>query len=372
MKPVKHLWLLLVVTLLMVPLMTSAQGSSNWQIVSSEKEELRIPDIPGYETLQCDFHTHTVFSDGVVWPTVRISEALREGLDGIAITDHIEYLPHKDDLPPNHNRSYEIAKPHADRLNLLMPRGTEITKDTPPGHYNAIFLDDVDELVHDDVLDCVEQANKQGGFVFWNHPGWKGWERGAWREVHDTMVDNGWLHGIEVANGGTYYDKAHQWAHEKKLTMMGSSDVHQPMMDKPYTPEEHRTMTLVFVRERTMASLKEALFAGHTAAWWKEYVYGPENILQELVKACLEIREPYYAEGEHLRFEVWNKSDFEFSLTNAGEHGPGNIDIPANKTLQLYAKVDPDVEELEFKYKVNNFQYAPDKPITIEGTMALP
>ncbi len=53
------------------------------------------PDIPGYETLICDFHMHTVFLDGLVWPTVRVSEAVEEGLDAISITDHIEYLPHE-------------------------------------------------------------------------------------------------------------------------------------------------------------------------------------------------------------------------------------------------------------------------------------
>jgi hypothetical protein len=44
-----------------------------------------IPDVKGYKTLKCDFHQHTVFSDGQVWPGVRVQEAWREGLDVIAI-----------------------------------------------------------------------------------------------------------------------------------------------------------------------------------------------------------------------------------------------------------------------------------------------
>jgi hypothetical protein len=27
-----------------------------------------LPDIPGYQTLKADFHVHTDFSDGSVWP----------------------------------------------------------------------------------------------------------------------------------------------------------------------------------------------------------------------------------------------------------------------------------------------------------------
>ncbi|MBK9064920.1 MAG: histidinol-phosphatase, partial [Acidobacteria bacterium] len=104
------------------------------------RRPLRLPDIAGFRTLQCDFHTHTVFSDGEVWPDVRAEEGWREGLDAVAITDHIEYQPHKADLPTNHERPYEIAAAHGDKLDLLVIRGSEITRKMPPGHLNAIFL----------------------------------------------------------------------------------------------------------------------------------------------------------------------------------------------------------------------------------------
>ncbi len=107
------------------------------------RKEVRIPDIPGYKTLKCDFHIHTVFSDGSVWPDIRSEEAWREGLDAIAITDHIEYQPHHEDLPTNHDRSYEIAKPHGDQLDILVIKGSEVTRSMPPGHLNAIFLENV-------------------------------------------------------------------------------------------------------------------------------------------------------------------------------------------------------------------------------------
>ena len=49
-----------------------------------------VPDIEGYKTLKGDFHIHTVFSDATVWPTTRVQEALWEGLDVIAISEHID------------------------------------------------------------------------------------------------------------------------------------------------------------------------------------------------------------------------------------------------------------------------------------------
>ena len=30
------------------------------------RNEIRVPDPEGYRTLKCDFHIHTVFSDGLV------------------------------------------------------------------------------------------------------------------------------------------------------------------------------------------------------------------------------------------------------------------------------------------------------------------
>ena len=51
---------------------------------------IEFPNIPGYLTLKCDLHMHTVFSDGSVWPDIRVEEAVKDGLDAIATTEHLE------------------------------------------------------------------------------------------------------------------------------------------------------------------------------------------------------------------------------------------------------------------------------------------
>lgn len=57
-----------------------------------------------------DLHIHTVFSDGVVWPTLRVDEAVRDSIDLISLTEHIEYQSHLNDIPhKNRNRSFQIA-----------------------------------------------------------------------------------------------------------------------------------------------------------------------------------------------------------------------------------------------------------------------
>ena len=99
---------------------------------AQRRNEIQVPNLNGYTTLKCDFHMHSVFSDGLVWPTVRVDEAYREGLDAISLTEHIEYRPHKKDIIADHNRSYELSQKQAKKLGILLIRGSEITRSMPP------------------------------------------------------------------------------------------------------------------------------------------------------------------------------------------------------------------------------------------------
>lgn len=350
---------------------THAQTSTSWNVVSPPRHEIQFPDILGYKTITADLHTHTVFSDGNVWPTVRIDEAWREGLDAICVTDHIEYQPHKQDIPTNHNRPYDLVAPMGRYKNLLVPRGAEITRDTPPGHFNAIFVEDIDAIAQTEFLDSVKAANEQGAFVFWNHQGWKGSELGSWRDVHTTLYENKWLHGMEVANGGTYFPDAHAWCLEKNLTMMGTSDIHAPSMLLKSTPEEHRTMTLVFVEDYTQEALKSALQQGRTVVWYKNQLIGLPKYLGPLFEASCTISEPYLKEKNSYWFDVKNNADVEFVLKRTGEHGPAEITFPPHSTTQLRVNVKGDANQIRLAYTVTNLLVAPETGLTVEADFSL-
>ena len=82
------------------------------------------PDIEGGKTLVADLHMHSVFSDGHVWPKTRVEEALRDGLDAIAITEHLEWQPHLIDLPhTDRNRAHAIAAAAAEGRDLMVIQG---------------------------------------------------------------------------------------------------------------------------------------------------------------------------------------------------------------------------------------------------------
>src|SRR5690606_32906186 len=144
----------------------------------TKRAHVHIPPVNGYQVLKCDFHMHIVFSDGHVWPNVRVQEAWQEGMDAIAITDHIEYTPHSADAKVDHNRSHELVKNAAAENNIILIKGTEITRNTPPGHFNALFTNDhtgfiEDRKTNEKDREAVMLAANQKAFIFWNHPGWK-------------------------------------------------------------------------------------------------------------------------------------------------------------------------------------------------------
>ena len=59
------------------------------------RHEVILPQVNGYNVYKADLHTHTIFSDGQVHPSYRVKEAWVDGLDIMAVTEHIEYRPHE-------------------------------------------------------------------------------------------------------------------------------------------------------------------------------------------------------------------------------------------------------------------------------------
>lgn len=331
------------------------------------RHEIRFPDLPGYVTLKCDLHQHTVFSDGSVWPPVRVNEAWRQGLDAIALTDHIEYQPHKDDVPTNFHRPDELAAGPAAERGLLFPKGAEITRDTPPGHFNAIFLNDVNPLAIEDFVEQIKRANEQGAFVFWNHQGWKGPEKGRWLDVHTTLFENKWFHGMEVCNGDEYYPDAHQWCLDKNLTMLGTSDIHEPDLRTRSTPDNHRTMTLVFAKEKTLAGLKEALIERRTVVWYKDQLIGRREWLDPLFRACVQVVEVRPRPKDALVVEIRNRGHIDLQLERTGNLGPAKCVLPAETvSLVKLSGVKPG-QPVELAYTATNLLVAPKTglPVTL-------
>lgn len=329
------------------------------------RDEIAFPDVDGYQTLKCDLHMHTVFSDGNVWPTVRVQEAWREGLDAIAITDHIEYQPHREDIPTRHDRPYEVASDLARRYGIILVRGCEITRDTPPGHYNVIFTENNTAFEVDDFYAVFAEAARQRAFVFWNHPEWKGLERGKWGEWQQTLLDRKQLHGIEIGNGDQLHEQGFGYAMEHDLVLIGNSDIHDPSMLHETTPAEHRTLTLVLARDKSIDGLREAVFAGRTLVWCGDRLIGRREWLKPMFEACVEVRPAHHLGGDGSAWtQLVNRCDVDVRM-KSGEDSPAEIVLPAGSTVLVRFRVTPDTREHGWKYEVSNWLVGPGKPLEV-------
>lgn len=331
---------------------------------------IEFPDIPGYVTLKCDLHMHTVFSDGNVWPSIRVQEAVRDGLDVISITDHIEYQPKQKDIPhEDRNRSYELALEAAKGTNLLVIPGTEITRMMPPGHFNAIFVKDVNTLKQRDVMEVFREAKKQGAFVFWNHPHWTSQRPdgvATLTEMHHALLEEGLFAGVEIYNDRTYSKEALAMAEKYNLTLMGNSDVHG-LVDWSYKVPEggHRPVTLVFAEEKSAEAMQKAMENRQTAVWFKNTLVGNQVFLTPMIEGSLEII--HKSKGPVPSLQIHNHSDADFILENVSAYTLHNYApvfiLKAHETTTVMVKTLEEMETFEMKFKVlNAFTEADEHP----------
>lgn len=359
-----------------------------------EARKITFPDTKEHLTLVFDPHTHSVYSDGHVWPKIRVGEATRDGLDAMAITEHLEYQPHIADLPhKDRNRSFEEAAGAARYSDVLIIPGAEITRKAPASHMNAIFIKDANKLYHvpesaefDNSTDfrnaarewpaqnAVEAANEQGAFVFWNHSWWgSDFPNGipVISDFHKKNIKKNLLHGIEIANGKNYSEDAFQMALKYNLTLFGASDVHD-LIDWDYEPHKggHRPVTLVFAKERTAESMKEALFDRRTVVWFKNWLMGRKVHLQPLLEASLTVDDAAYQDGEILNLTIHNHSDADFHLRSLSPFGlhrhAGTFTVPQHSSERLMVRTGKAVKSISMEFEVLNAFVAPNKTARIE------
>ncbi|WP_397414903.1 Sb-PDE family phosphodiesterase [Phenylobacterium sp.] len=329
--------------------------------------------VSGGKILAVDLHTHSVFSDGEVWPTIRVEEARRDGLAAMAVTEHIEYQPHAADIPhPDRNRSFNLAR-EAAKDDLLIIAGAEITRDMPPGHINAVFITDANALRRDNVEESVRTANAQGGFVFWNHPYWhRQAPDGVARlmPLHQRLIANKQMHGIEVANGADYSESAFRIALDNNLAIIGTSDIHG-LIDWDYDiPRGHRTVTLVVAPDSSAASIRAALQANRTVAWYRDSLIGRPPMVEEVVRSTLTLTAGDVVEkSKVLAVTLKNASPVRYTVRLRSPQAFYNAaDIvtvsPYGETkLEVTGGVTPQTLALELE--VLNTLVAPRQPLSL-------
>jgi hypothetical protein len=118
------------------------------------------------------------------------------------------------------------------------------------------------------------------------------------------------------------------------LTVLANSDSHGTISEE-YKNQKNRPMTLVFAKTRTLDALKEAMFAGRTLAYSDNIIGGKEDIARQFFYQCISIGKPYNENAKNIFFEISNKSDITFYLTDGAAGTPASITLPANSIARV-------------------------------------
>lgn len=323
-------------------------------VTGAERTEIVLPQVNGYNVYKADLHIHTFYSDGQVSPQFRVSEAWRDGLDVIAITDHIEYRVHdaymaeyldvkrhEDDKKVDFNVSMRIAQKDAPAYGITVIPGTEITRDAVTvGHYNVLFSTDNNLIYDDDPLVAIRNAKAQGALVMHNHPGWR----------HTDMVPSafeqkvyaeGLIDGIEIMNTDEFYPQAIDRALQHGFFMSSNTDVHGATADEYLARGYYRNMTFILAEENTLEALREALEQRRTLAYSYGMIAGEEGLLKDFFNASVTCRVLQADEDGTKRVALTNNTSLSYYL-RFGDDNP--ILLAPFATLRFATGKDGNLE----------------------------
>ena len=342
-----------------------------------------LPQVDGLNCYTADLHVHTMFSDGEVSPEERVKEAWIDGLDIIAITDHIEtrrqersmlkflkgYSPdgngfkeinsrcsrgvHADErgIPSDMNYSAGLAIKAAKRNypELTVIKGIEISREPVHiGHYCALWTKDNNTIYSTDDAQAIRNAKAQGALITHNHPGW---ERTStdYTEFEKKIYAEGLIDGVEISNSRNFYPEIVARAIEKKLYMVSATDIHATSASIFGKENFYRDMTLIFAKDKSEKSLRKALLSQKTLGYCGGYIMGEKGLLTKFFNASVNII--LRKEGsKHYYITLINNTSFDYNIVYKGV----SYKVEAFSALPLTLKKASPVFTVENMIHTNN------------------
>lgn len=311
------------------------------------RNEIILPKVNDYIVLKSDLHTHTVYSDGNVTPEYRMLEAWTDGLDVIAITDHVEYrkwegqmvtflkgyvpdgtkatntnlvskVANEQGILSDLNLPYRVAKASAAQYGLTLIPGIEITRDPLTiGHYNALFIEDANTIYNADPIVSIQNAREQGAIIMQNHPGWRRKSLDV-IEFEQKVYDMDLIDGVEIMNGAEFYPTVVDRASERGMFMAANTDIHSTTARDYTSVGQLRDMTLILAKDKSLAAVKEALINRRTLAYAYGTIAGEEQLIRDFFEACITYETLFEKDGKQRRIRMSNPTSMTFFLNFGG------------------------------------------------------
>lgn len=327
------------------------------------RKEIVLPQVNGYNVYKADLHSHTVFSDGQVMPELRVREAWKDGLDVIAITDHIEYrkneaamvehlvkyadkkhkeavnhrIPQngeitKDGIMVDLNYSVKLAQKAAKGYGLTIIPGTEITRDVSvAGHYNALFTTDNNLIFAPDTYQSIKNAKAQGALIMHNHPGWRKTSL-DYSDLDKIVYEEGLIDGVEVMNGDEFYPGIIERTAQKGIFISANTDIHATTSEEYRSVGYDRPMTLIVAKDKSLESLREALEQNRTLAFGFGTLCGAEQLLKDFFAASVKV--------ERISSKVVQLTNLTSVSYTLQKDGSNQVVLPAMSSIRVSVAKD--------------------------------
>lgn len=357
------------------------------------RKNIIIPQVNGYNCYKADLHCHTIYSDGQVTPSWRVREAWLDGLDIIAITDHLEVrryektilnhlrkynpdgVPHKyvyagsakvpvndDPVMSDFNVSYEEAAKAAKKYPIHVIKGTEISRTKATGSdYNALFVKDIEKIYDKDHFQVLRNAKAQGCIVIHNHPV-IGRSEAVMTEFEKAAMEEGLFDATEAASGYTFYPPIVRRAIENKMAILACTDSHRPTAYANYEEGVYRTMTLIFAKENNEKHIKEAIKARRTLGYCGGHIIGEETLLKDLFNASVSAQLLSKDSKGTCTYMLTNNSSIAYTLAR----GVVEFKLPAMQVTMITLKGNRKKKPVAPIFDIKNMWHVDNKNLSIK------
>lgn len=316
--------------------------------IFQDRVNIVLPQVNGYTPYKADLHIHSIYSDAHVTPQLRVREAWNDGLDVLALTEHIEYRGLENEMmefmknylkkdaeainwsivaEPADERGIQtdlnipvrLAQKEAQKWGITIVPGAEISREPEKfGHFNVLFTTDNNLIYDPDPIQSMKNAKAQGALVVHNHPGWRRPSLDM-IEFEKILYPSGILDGIEVMNHLDFYPRALDRAKEYNLFLASNTDMHDSTYEYYRLNGALRNMTIIFAKDKSLESLKEAMLAHRTLAYSFGTIAGEKQLLEDFFRASVACEVIDVDQNGTKTYEIRNNTSLPYFLNYNGD-----------------------------------------------------
>jgi hypothetical protein len=138
-------------------------------------------------------------------------------------------------------------------------------------------------------------------------------------DFEKIIYPSGILDGIEVMNHLDFYPRALDRAKDYNLFLASNTDMHDTTYEFYRLNGALRNMTIIFAKDKSLESLKEAIKAHRTLAYSFGTIAGEKQLLEDFFRASVECEVIAVDANGARTYELRNNTSLPYYLNYSGD-----------------------------------------------------